>query len=114
METAATRKKRKIKRIVGLSICVVLVVLFALIAYFAVSIYNEIRGKNITEETGIVEIVCLRSHDGSGCMVSFDSGDGSVGAYGANGLPAGGRRLPSWNLFPFTFGPDGAPPPYGL
>ena len=57
METTATRKKRKIKRIVGLSICAVLVVLFVLIAYFAVSIYNEIRGKNITEETGIVEIV---------------------------------------------------------
>lgn len=55
METKA-RNKRRVKRIVGLSLCGVLVILFAVAAFFAVSIYNDIRGKNLSDETGMITV----------------------------------------------------------
>lgn len=53
---SASRKKRKIKRIVGLCVCGVLVIVFALAAYFTIAISGEIRGKNVSEETGVITV----------------------------------------------------------
>lgn len=60
METTK-RKSRKVKRIVGLSVCAVLIILFALAAYFAFSVYNEIRGRNVVD--GEMSLITVESGD---------------------------------------------------
>lgn len=55
METAK-RKSGKVKKIVGLSVCVVILILFVIAAILAVDIYDEIRGKNVSSETGVITV----------------------------------------------------------
>ena len=69
---SASRKKRKIKRIVGLCVCGVLVIAFALAAYFTVAISGEIRGKNVSEETGVITVEVF-SCSRNTCIAFFSS-----------------------------------------
>lgn len=53
---SSKRKKGQVKKIVGLSVCALLVIAFVFIAFFAFSVSDEIRGKNVSEETAVITV----------------------------------------------------------